>query len=670
MGWLLLPAAARPHAAAAESVLRAGGGREEIWPHLEKTMENTADDAAGAEAALDFYKRMLRISKYRDGSSELLAPTLLSHLRAQSGRQRPLQADSAVAHLAAAEAIFRGDTCSALSLLADLRAEEVPLSAGSFDLVIQHAGRTRDRRAAYASYRQLRRARLQPSAFTLNALMTAETRCGEPQNALKLLSRALDGSPRWPGAPPDAWSYATAMTAASASKRYLKVNQLFQKLMTEPQLRERATTTAYNLAVEARVRLKDRPGALRILKRMQSGSAGAPPPQARTFNMMLAACADRGERYAWVLTEMAASGVQPDSYTVCAMLKQQQNLRDARGVWRWGRKRDAALGVRAWHHLIEAHIRHGQPWRCAALLQLMESRDGLKAHCTRSHNLYLRALLADGRPDEAIAHFERMCEAAEATRLAQPQPSRLGYDGKNDYGFAQPEQPHETDTTESGVGKEEDGPNAASRPQWLRRQPPPADEYSYAIALTALRRQEGGGNLLKKGTKSIKAQRLMQEAENRGLWQVGNGKQSIPAPVAHALVCACGDDVPAAIAFWRDHLRPRLLAMRDERTPNFNPPGAQPTAEQAAYHALLRVCGAAERADEALRIVYAMKRDGFPADASCYSAYMRGKETSTKRGVARLLQGGYERVLALELAPERAGPPSPLGKIEKIRIQF
>ena len=99
----------------------------------------------------------------------------------------------------------------------------------------------------------------------------------------------------------------------------------------------------------------------------------------------------------------------------------------------------------------------------------------------------------------------------------------------------------------------------------------------------------------------------------------------------------------------------------------YNPPGMQPTAEQAAYHALLRVCGAAARPDEALRIVYAMKRDGFPADATCYAAYLRGKESAAAR--VGMLQAGYERLLALELAPERVDGPR-LGSIEKIRIQF
>jgi pentatricopeptide repeat protein len=695
MGWLqLLPAAARPAAARCETGIRSGAGRDEIWPDLEDAISNTPDD----EAVLDLYKRLLRISKYRTGRAPLLGQTFVDHLRMQSTRRRALQPDASVAHLAAAEAVFRGNTSAAICVLAELVADEVPLSSGSFDLIIQQAGRTRDRRTAYTSYRLLRRARLLPSAYTLNALMTAETRCGMPVNALSLLSRAERGSPRWPGAPPDAWSYTTGMAAASSAKRYLKVSQLFQRLTTDVKLRDRVTPTAYNLAIEARVQLKDRDGATRLIKRMQTGAGGAPPPQARTFNTILAVCAKRGERYSWILQEMAASGVQPDAYTVCTMLKQQRSLTDARGIWRWGRKRDAALGIVAWHHLIEAHIRLGQPGRCAALLQLMESRDGLRAQCVRSHNLYLRALVAEGRPEAAIAHFERMCVAASATRPAAPAAFRPGYDGADDYGFALDGGEMDEDdgalATEAADEAEEGagsgGPvSRRRRPLWLQRRPPPPDDYSYAIALTALRsvdlgdagdasgampgarlrrRKAGGGKSDRAAARSEKARRLLVEAEARGLWGEGEGNaEPIPAAVAHALVCACRDDTETAIALWREHLRPRLLAMRQDGAPRYNPPGTQPTAEQAAYHALLRVCGAAARPDDALRIVYAMKQDGFPADASCFSAYSRGKEAATAR--AGILQAGYERLLKLELAPERVEGPR-LGSIEKIRIQF
>ena len=101
-------------------------------------------------------------------------------------------------------------------------------------------------------------------------------------------------------------------------------------------------------------------------------------------------------------------------------------------------------------------------------------------------------------------------------------------------------------------------------------------------------------------------------------------------------------------------------------------------AETAAAHALMRVCGEAGRAEDALKLVYALKRDGVPLDASALSAYKNGKRAAAERGAAwhsagggaGLMRKGYERLLQLECCPERLGAPRKPGSIERIRIQW
>ena len=44
-----------------------------------------------------------------------------------------------------------------------------------------------------------------------------------------------------------------------------------------------------------------------------------------------------------------------------------------------------------------AQVRLGRPERVAPLLALMEARDGLRADSTGFHNLYLKAVLAEGK---------------------------------------------------------------------------------------------------------------------------------------------------------------------------------------------------------------------------------------------------------------------------------
>jgi pentatricopeptide repeat protein len=383
---------------------------------------------------------------------------------------------------------------------------------------------------------------------------------------------------------------------------------------------------------------------------MLLGNGRAPAPRADTFNSMIRALASRREPYTWVLKEMAQAGVAPDALTVGTLIKLQPTIRSALGIWHWGRRRGAACGTNAWHHLIESHVRLGRPSRVRVLLALMEARDGLSADTTMSHNLYLRALIAEGKPDAALAHFERMC----------------------------------TETTDEGevLGDAAGLDNPASVPPWLRRPAPPSDSYSFSLALTALRQIDDLA--IKMGAKptdrmagassSARAERaaaIFRDAEQRGIVP---GDAPLAPAVAHSLVSACGDDVRAAVSLWKDFVRPRALRARAKGEPLYAAAGEQPTAEQASYHALLRVCGAAGRADEALKIVYAMRQDGLPTDPACYTAYDSGLQStnamSRATGPVQLLRAGYERLLMMELCPERVQSPRLGGKIDRIRIQL
>ena len=663
---LLLPLRTRQEAALAERALLQNKLPVALT-HLNAAILATPASPENDKGMMDIYKRLLRVSREVESAGTPSACVLLDHLAAQPAEG--LRPDAATAHLAVTAVLQAGERSrrapAALELLERLRVQGVPLSSGSFDLVIGAASKARDRRACYQAYTKMRRSGLLPTAYTLNALLNAYIRLGQPSRALELLRRADSGPPRWPGEPPDVWSFGTGMAAARAARQHVRVGQIFARMSNDQALRPHIGPVAFNMAIEARLRLRDRPGAERLLARM--GRAGAPVPRTDTFNAMLSVLGERRDPYGWVLREMGVRRVEPDSYTVCTMLRLQTSLATARSVWRWGRQRGAATGVRAWHHFIEAHVRHGQPHRTAALLALAEARDGLQMDSVRSHNLYLRALLASGRAGEAIRHFERMCTQGEAHGEAQE-------------GFQEGAQ---------GAG--------ASWP-WLRRRPPAPDAYSFSLALTALRNVSGAtgqpplellgeravdanasaASAASPSTRSKRsrqrAQRaalLVQAAEERGALPPD---QPPPAAVAHALVSSCGDDLRAAVALWRDFLRPRYLAERGNDPPLFAPPGEPPSSEQAALHALLRVCGAAGRPDEALKVVFAVRKDGTFPDATWYSAYEKGKlgaDSGGSRSAARrLLDGGYERLLMLELCPERVDGPRIGGKIERIRIQF
>lgn len=151
------------------------------------------------------------------------------------------------------------------------------------------------------------------------------------------------------------------------------------------------------------------------------------------------------------------------------------------------------------------------------------------------------------------------------------------------------------------------------------------------------------------------------------------------APVVHALLSSCGADVAAALALWRSEVLPQL---RQASSASASASGmgkgkagggdgearrAVEEAQQAGLHALMRVCGSAGRADEALRLVVALRKQGGTPRGTHWSAFENTRDASA----ISLFQRGYERLLVLECCPERAleGMPT-LGDIERIRIRW
>ena len=89
-----------------------------------------------------------------------------------------------------------------LALLRRLRRGGLPVSTGTFDILIRAAGERRDGRAAFAMLLELRRRRLEPTAFTRSALMHCAARvlAGEAA-ANRTLALLLASGRRWRGEP-------------------------------------------------------------------------------------------------------------------------------------------------------------------------------------------------------------------------------------------------------------------------------------------------------------------------------------------------------------------------------------------------------------------------------------------------------------------------------------
>ena len=291
------------------------------------------------------YAKLISVSRRSCGPE--VAPRLLRHLRERAG----VEPDASLTHMVVGDAVYRGKCGQALDVLRDARAAGAPLSSGSFDAIIQAAGRARDVDTAATAYRLLRRSRIAPTSLTLNALMNVRSRCGDPKGCIALLRRAQAGAPRWPGEPPDAWSWITAMSCASRAGEYRMVRQLSVQLHCTEGVAP--TTAAFNVAIDACFKEGKVSTAQLLYRRMRERRGDAPPLMVDTFNTMLTGLHRANLPTGPLMQDMAAAAVQPDAFTLCTLLRMQRSLQAARRVWYWGRNSGVARGQQAWHHMAE-----------------------------------------------------------------------------------------------------------------------------------------------------------------------------------------------------------------------------------------------------------------------------------------------------------------------------
>ncbi len=186
-----VPPLARPHVVKAEQALKRGDLPLSLT-HVDAALNSAQfSDDDTRQLYGDLLKFSRRTKSRRRGAEELLAHCAVTP-------------DAPLAHLAVSGHAHAGDAAGGVRLLAGLVSRGCTPSAGSFDVLIQSAGRKRDLGGAVAAYSLMRRSGVVPTAFTLKSLLAARARAASLPSVISLLRRADGGAPRWPGAPPDA----------------------------------------------------------------------------------------------------------------------------------------------------------------------------------------------------------------------------------------------------------------------------------------------------------------------------------------------------------------------------------------------------------------------------------------------------------------------------------
>ena len=196
------------------------GAAPRALQHLDRALVDGAVEDLGMEGMMEAYHRLLKQGR-RTGGPET-TQIIIDHMILAD-----IPPDTVAAHLAAADAAHRGRVRHGLQLLAACGAAGATLSTGSFDTLIHAAGKSRDRGAAFAAYRAMRRHRLTPTTLTLNALLLMRCSSGRhgADDAARLLRRAEAGAPRWLGGPADLCSWTTVIGAMAAQREHAQAEQ-------------------------------------------------------------------------------------------------------------------------------------------------------------------------------------------------------------------------------------------------------------------------------------------------------------------------------------------------------------------------------------------------------------------------------------------------------------
>ena len=177
--------------------------------------------------------------------------------------------------------------------------------------------------------------------------------------------------------------------------------------------------------------------------------------------------------------------------------------------------------------------------------------------------------------------------------------------------------------------------------QILDQQPLPLpSSQTYCIVATALQYGE---------MRASQALKMFRNATSMGVPADGR--------FVNAVLRCFGDDIDSALLAWKNEIRRACLAFE-------NRPRNKPLSRKrikcknlvAAYHGLLHVCGRADRPDIAVRLVYAMNKEGIePTELSlnCYRSGKRLRESITKQTPLSIVQklrltGSFESLLYVE----------------------
>ena len=330
-----------------------------------------------------------------------------------------------------------------------------------------------------------------------------------------------------------------------------------------------------------------------------------------------------------LLGHMKVMGVVPDSYTITLLVSLQTNSNDITKVWN-GIMQMSKIDMEApvYHSIISAYGKAGD---AASACYVFDKMIGSSSFSKKgnSWNVILSALSkASTKNPNAVIH----CDFSNASQL------KLETEISNEKRFSG------QDFTIFVDGLTP--PRASKRILSLMNEAKDSVELSdlvfrpnsqsYCLVASALSQsgQVGANDAIE----------LYESASSNGL--------SVDGRFLNPIIRCYGEDILEALEAWKSVYRPDILAVvgegeYDKSFPSFKTSRMGKNLF-AAYHGLMHVAGKAYRPDIALRIAYAMGKEGVEPTEAALNTYNAGARLRRPNKDKVRLHSQYENLLLVE----------------------
>ncbi len=319
---------------------------------------------------------------------------------------------------------------------------------------------------------------------------------------------------------------------------------------------------------------------------------------------------------------MMESGVTPDAYTFTSLIGLQKHSHSITDLWK---KAESYLGTQMtppiYHSIITAYGQVNDPSSACFIFNIMIENKLVRLN---SWNVLLSALSKSSKKNyyQKISFFN--CSACEGTPDFKPSNNELLPSGKS---FTQ--LVDGKNSVEAAIEIFDVMKASSETIDSFNLVPQPTSQSFCLIASTLSHKSTSNGEA------AIKLYNYAMDA-------------NIPADgrFINALIRCFSDDIDGALKAWKSLFRSSVLEYENRDRPK-NSKHKKGKNLVAAYHGLVHVSGRAGRPDLALRLAYAMKKEGFEPNETTLNSYKTGAiKNKTEQSIR--LNNQYENLLTIE----------------------